>query len=261
METGGVASADEPAVPSSPPATTASSLPPPPSGNPDPRSRRWMTVTGGVLIVALIGALLFLYRQAAGDKNDAEDALALTQTELEDVSGLLAASEAAADALEDQLSESDDQLSERTADLDAANQAVQRFLVATFTLGLGVDEVEGACMAEALLNSRGPAIVGIILDLNSAPLGGISAELAAFSLDVVRAQDECGVSLATAPGFSYGDNPVLDEMQDRCQAGDGAGCDELYFASTMDTDYEMFGATCGGRFEPDLVPPFCVGNI
>jgi hypothetical protein len=282
MEAGGVASADEPAVPSSLPATRGSSLPPPPSTGPAPRSRRLIAITGGVLVVALIGALLFLYGQATGDENDAQEALALIRGELDDVNGRLTASEMAASELDDEVSDLNDQLSERDADLDGleadmdrveadlalaeadrdmANEAVRRFLATSIELGIGVDQEDGVCMAEALLESGGMEVVGLLLDLSASTLDNGTADAAALDLAFLRAQDECGVSLARAPGFGYGDNPVLDAMQDRCEAGDGAGCDELYFASTVGTDYEAFGATCGGRFEPDLVPPFRFGNI
>lgn len=45
----------------------------------------------------------------------------------------------------------------------------------------------------------------------------------------------------------YGDNSYLDALYDRCQNGDNAACDTLYWDSRVDTAYEAFGSGCGGR--------------
>jgi hypothetical protein len=60
------------------------------------------------------------------------------------------------------------------------------------------------------------------------------------------------------PGDSYGDNPVLDRLWDRCEDGDGEACDELYFTSEVGSEYEEFGDTCGGRFPGGTV--FCANE-
>ena len=52
----------------------------------------------------------------------------------------------------------------------------------------------------------------------------------------------------------YGDDPELDAMFESCRDGDGAACDDLYFSSPLDSRYEDFGNTCGGRFIDN--PPF-----
>ncbi len=44
-----------------------------------------------------------------------------------------------------------------------------------------------------------------------------------------------------------GDDPELDALWVACGGGDADACDELYFTSEFDTDYETFGFTCGGR--------------
>ncbi|WP_448058845.1 variant leucine-rich repeat-containing protein [Cellulomonas hominis] len=51
--------------------------------------------------------------------------------------------------------------------------------------------------------------------------------------------------------FTYGDDPVLDGLWDACSLGDMASCDELYWESSFDTDYEQFGGTCGGLLVAD----------
>src|SRR5690625_2775583 len=60
-------------------------------------------------------------------------------------------------------------------------------------------------------------------------------------------------------GGSYGDDPELDRLYDACAAGDGWSCDELYWQSPINSEYEEFGDTCGFRFPPQEV--YCEGNI
>lgn len=46
-----------------------------------------------------------------------------------------------------------------------------------------------------------------------------------------------------------GEDAALDGLYRSCQAGDYAACDQLYARSGFGTEYERFGATCGGRNE------------
>jgi len=46
-------------------------------------------------------------------------------------------------------------------------------------------------------------------------------------------------------GGSYGDDAGLDALWDDCAAGDGWACDDLFFDSPFDSEYELFGDTCG----------------
>ncbi|MFD1506173.1 hypothetical protein FE374_17795 [Georgenia yuyongxinii] len=57
----------------------------------------------------------------------------------------------------------------------------------------------------------------------------------------------------------YGSDPALDAFWDGCTAGDGAACDDLFWQSPADSEYEEFGNTCGGRFE--YGPFSCDGKI
>lgn len=54
---------------------------------------------------------------------------------------------------------------------------------------------------------------------------------------------------------TYGTDPDLDALWDACESGDGAACDNLYFQSEIDSEYEEFGDTCGHRF--DQSPGYC----
>lgn len=44
-----------------------------------------------------------------------------------------------------------------------------------------------------------------------------------------------------------GDDPALDALWDRCAAGFGQACDDLFDRSQLGSDYEDFGVTCGRR--------------
>jgi S1-C subfamily serine protease len=46
---------------------------------------------------------------------------------------------------------------------------------------------------------------------------------------------------------TYGDNPELDTLWDYCEQGDSAACDALSQNATPQTDYYLFGVTCGAR--------------
>jgi hypothetical protein len=48
-----------------------------------------------------------------------------------------------------------------------------------------------------------------------------------------------------------GDDPTLDALWDRCAAGFGQACDDLFDRAVMGSDYEDFGATCGHRTRED----------
>ncbi len=81
----------------------------------------------------------------------------------------------------------------------------------------------------------------------------------------------CGGTSNGAPGtcaggdpsgtepFGYGDDAELDALYDDCQGGDLVACDDLYYASPIDSDYEFFGATCGGR--SDEISGFCADPL
>lgn len=56
--------------------------------------------------------------------------------------------------------------------------------------------------------------------------------------------------IGESSAYTYGDDPDLDIAWDDCDAGDLAACDDLYYISPIDSDYEFFGSTCGGRSDP-----------
>ena len=44
-----------------------------------------------------------------------------------------------------------------------------------------------------------------------------------------------------------GDDPALDELAQDCHAGEMQACDDLFFQSPSDSEYEVYGDTCAGR--------------
>lgn len=48
-----------------------------------------------------------------------------------------------------------------------------------------------------------------------------------------------------------GDDPEFDRLANECFDGTMESCDELYFGSPIDSDYERYGDTCGGRVGAD----------
>jgi hypothetical protein len=50
-----------------------------------------------------------------------------------------------------------------------------------------------------------------------------------------------------------GPDPVLDGYAQACFDGDHQSCDALFFESPPMSDYEDYGATCGGRLGPRQV--------
>lgn len=54
---------------------------------------------------------------------------------------------------------------------------------------------------------------------------------------------------ATVPATdgSFGSDAALDLLWGECETGSMEACDDLYMASPIGSDYEAFGAACGGR--------------
>lgn len=67
------------------------------------------------------------------------------------------------------------------------------------------------------------------------------------------AQEDVGASSFTGDcaavdgPCSYGDDPTLDALWDECAATGGTACDDLFFDSPAESEYEHFGDTCGER--------------
>lgn len=64
-----------------------------------------------------------------------------------------------------------------------------------------------------------------------------------------RAVDDAGGLFDPGEAQSYGEDATLDALWDRCEDGDMVACDDLFRESPVDSEYEEFGDTCGGRTE------------
>jgi hypothetical protein len=71
----------------------------------------------------------------------------------------------------------------------------------------------------------------------------------------VEPQAEFEESHETEP-YTFGDDEHFDALAFECEAGQMQSCDDLYQESPVGSEYELYGATCGGRF--DDPPEFCV---
>jgi hypothetical protein len=49
------------------------------------------------------------------------------------------------------------------------------------------------------------------------------------------------------PPGDLGNDPALDDLAQHCFEGDMDACDQLYIGSPSGSDYESYGAACGGR--------------
>ncbi|MGY1741612.1 MULTISPECIES: hypothetical protein [unclassified Blastococcus] len=56
------------------------------------------------------------------------------------------------------------------------------------------------------------------------------------------------------PPGQLGVDPVLDRYAQDCFGGDLQSCDDLFYESPPFSEYERYGATCGGRVKPFMVP-------
>lgn len=78
-------------------------------------------------------------------------------------------------------------------------------------------------------------------EIDTGNLGGV--DTADLGSDVDRTIQDCSSGSADACLV------LLDQLTDECATGAGVSCDALYFVSPVGSDYEFFGATCGGRFD------------
>jgi hypothetical protein len=143
----------------------------------------------------------------------------------------------------------------KAQDPSITDETVDCILAELDARGLSVDDISDDAIGEGSLPPGAQdAMLACVLpgtgdaDSSSSDSGatGTDPETDAESLD--------GDSDAGVAG-RYGTDPDLDALWDACDAGDGAACDDLYFQSEIDTEYEEFGDTCGHRF--DQSPGYC----
>lgn len=252
------------------------------SGGARRSSRGLLAIASLALVASVAVGLLFLW--AYSGRNDAETSLADAQRRLDDVAAQLSESEGrlsrTGDELTDtraQLSQSEELLAEtveqndelienldaKTILLEDATEVragVVDFLAASFIVGAGLEPTDSACVADFLVEERGVAAV-LTEFTGIAVRETTDAGLLSFGALILQAFEDCDVDPdllgGAAVGVNYGDNPWLDGLYDDCGAGDGAACDRLYLVSPVGSEYELYGATCGARFEIGEAPLTC----
>ena len=83
----------------------------------------------------------------------------------------------------------------------------------------------------------------------SVPADVSGSQLNLASLDSTSALEAevAGMVNDCAAGDDSACQELLDNLVDECDRGFGVSCDALYQVTAEGSDYEYFGATCGGR--------------
>jgi hypothetical protein len=111
-------------------------------------------------------------------------------------------------------------------------------------------------------HSPKPIVVNLTMAGNAAPSAHANVDQQTLRLD------NASTALAGMPNDSAGDrvlqlidqcnqgdteacSAILVGLAQECSQGYGFSCDVLYEVSPVGSDYEAYGATCGGRFDSD----------
>lgn len=111
-------------------------------------------------------------------------------------------------------------------------------------LGVSLECVEDLASIEAFVDSfiEGAADAGTTLTREQ-------ARCAIAALDESESSDDAIVAcLAGTDGpQAEGDDPILDLLVEQCRRGSNQACDELFADAPPDSDYAIYGQTCGNR--------------
>ena len=163
--------------------------------------------------------------------------------------------EEAADEIEDELDEETDDTTEDTPDASdiTGSDALMDLFIQGVMSESDLTEEQARCFSEEFLENSGIDMAEMMEDPDSM---ATNPDVLASMLEIFST---CGIDLdamGTGPGggtsgFSsgdgYGDDPELDALWDGCEGGDMGACDDLWLESPLDSAYEEFGGTCGGR--------------
>ncbi|HEX9993419.1 MAG TPA: hypothetical protein VGB14_10865 [Acidimicrobiales bacterium] len=132
--------------------------------------------------------------------------------------------------------------------LEEANQNVERYL--SEECGVEIDEGASTTLA-------GGTSTSTTLEVTTSTTEEETTSTTAEETTTTEAEETTtttgGGGQALPPGEppgDLGDDPALDALADQCFEGDMQACDDLYFQSPIDSAYEEYGDTCGGRNEP-----------
>jgi hypothetical protein len=103
-----------------------------------------------------------------------------------------------------------------------------------------------------------PVVVNLSTSSQAAPTDATAVDGADLRIDAASTEvtstdtaagdlvDQCG------SGDMQACVDLLDTLARECKDGYGLSCDMLFLVSPEDSDYEMYGATCGGRFDESV---------
>jgi hypothetical protein len=127
----------------------------------------------------------------------------------------------------------------------AAERAIARALAPG--AAVRVDRIPGRGVGWALAAAVvGVAVVGgaaLVVGQLAPPLATAEQDRSWFGEGVLSD----GAEEVPVDRSDYDWDPRLDRLAESCAEGSFRDCDDLYWQSDVDTDYENYGSTCGGR--------------
>lgn len=125
--------------------------------------------------------------------------------------------------------------------------------VLTALAGL-VTAAGGVYVAVAQNDGPIPQPTPTIITVAPAPMpegsGTVDPAQAADEVDTTSVDDATAALIDDCAAGSYtACQALLDTLVQDCYDGDGPACDVVYEVSEPGSDYEDYGATCGGRFD------------
>lgn len=133
-------------------------------------------------------------------------------------------------------------------DLDPATLRTPEVVVATEELRAWTEKSCGAAIPLDLEEI-------LFTTVFSAMFGAFGSKFDEFGSDLLdRYGEPDDVPDGATFAVAYGDDPTFDALHDRCGAGEGSACRDLYFSAFG--EYELWGQTCGARIP--LRPAFVV---
>jgi hypothetical protein len=169
------------------------------------------------------------------------------------------------------LADSEGKLGEAEAHLDETELAAIDFLAATMMIGTAAEDEIAVCMANALYEAGGPAILSQLAALTN-EADPVTSDEVQLVLDMIRAAEGCGTTLddlamaldqtptspSAGPGQPAGQS-VIEVVYAECAAGSGKACAALLMLADSGSEEETFALTCGGRFAIEDAPLLCIG--
>ena len=126
----------------------------------------------------------------------------------------------------------------------------------SFAAAVGANLAAGLSPDADLDDDEQKCMVAHVVDNAADPAEALAAGSSQDSIDtLIAAFGECldETSYAVVTGAvgtgaqAYGEDPLLDDLYDKCEAGDGRACDLLFVTSTAGSEYNALALDCAGR--------------